>query len=75
MTDRRKMTFIEETPEVMDETARGAWLDFLCRQGLAYLRAHIKYLSEAEYDFARIEEEIQDRIHIQFLRGRPGRLD
>jgi hypothetical protein len=64
--------FVSETPELMDETARGAWLDFVCEQGLTYLRAHLKYLAQAKFETARIEEEIQNRIRIQFVRGRPG---
>jgi len=45
LNQRSQMTLVEQTPEVMDETATGSWLDFLCRQGLAYLRAHARYLA------------------------------
>ncbi len=58
----------------MDETAHGTWLDFLCEQGITYLKAHIKYLSQVRYEIERIEEETQDRIHIQFIRSRPGEV-
>jgi hypothetical protein len=71
---RRKITFVEETPELMDETAHGNWLEFLCEQGLAYLRAHSKYLSQTKFETARLEEESQDRIHIWFIRSRPGKV-
>ena len=74
LSNRRQLTFVEETPELMDETARGPWLDFLVEQGLTYLFAHVKYLSLAEYEIIRIEEEIQGRISIQFIRSRPGNL-
>jgi hypothetical protein len=74
LSSRRRVTFVEETPELMDETAQGAWLDFLVTQGLTYLRAHAKYLSQARYETARIEEEGQDRIHIQLIRSRPGKI-
>jgi hypothetical protein len=74
LTARRRTTFVEEVPELMDETARGEWLDFLCQQGLAYLKAHLKYLARVDHEIARIEEEINDRILIQFLRSRPGSL-
>jgi hypothetical protein len=74
LSDRTRMTFVEETPELMDETAQGQWLDFLCTQGLTYLRAHAKYLSDTEFEIARIEEEIRDRIQIQFIRSRPGKV-
>ena len=47
MTPRTRATFSEQTPELMDETATGDWLEFLCAQGLAYLRAHVKYLEGA----------------------------
>jgi hypothetical protein len=75
LTARGRMTYAEETPELMDETAHGAWLDFLSTQGLSYLRAHMKYLARAKFDVVRIEEEIQDRIRIQFFRGRPGTIE
>jgi hypothetical protein len=74
LSDRRRITFVEETPELMDETAHGEWLDFLVTQGLTYLKAHAKYLSQTTYETARIEEEDQDRVHIQIIRSRPGRI-
>jgi len=72
LSPRTQMTFVEETPELMDETARGAWLDFLSTQGLTYLRAHLKYLAQAKFETVRVEEESGERVRIQFLRGRPG---
>ncbi len=75
LSQRTRVTYVEETPELMDETAHGSWLDFLCQQGLAYLRAHAKYLSQASFAVGRIDEEIQDRIRLQFSRSRPGRLN
>jgi hypothetical protein len=75
LTDRRRITFVEETPELMDETAQGDWLSFLCRQGLAYLNSHAEYLYDSKYECARLEEEIRDRIQIQFIRIRPGKVD
>ena len=74
LSTRRKITFVEETPELMDETAHGNWLDFLCEQGLTYLRAHSKYLSRVKFETARLEEESQNRIHIWFSRSRPGKV-
>ena len=74
ISDRSRTTFVEETPELMDETAQGRWLDFLCTQGLTYLRAHAKYLSQAKFDIVRIEEESQERVQIQFVRARPGKI-
>ncbi|HSA97065.1 MAG TPA: hypothetical protein VLJ16_13505, partial [Acidobacteriota bacterium] len=71
LTARARATFAEETPEVMDETATGDWLEFLCGQGLAYLRAHVKYLTQGGFETARIEEESQERVRITFVRGRP----
>jgi len=72
LTERQKITFLEETPELMDETARGEWLDFLCRQGLAYLRAHLRFLAETKWTIVRIDEESNQRIRFRLLRGRPG---
>ncbi len=74
LSSRRQITFVEETPELMDETAHGNWLDFLCEQGLAYLRAHVKYLSQAKFETICLEEESQNRVHIRFKRSRPGRI-
>lgn len=74
LSSRRQITFVEETPELMDETAHGSWLDFLCEQGLTYLRAHVKYLSQAEFKTICLEEEIQDRVQIRFKRSRPGSI-
>jgi len=73
MTPRARTTFNEQTPELMDETATGDWLDFLCAQGLAYLRAHVKYLAQAEYPVVRIEEEVRGRTRLTIVRGRPGK--
>jgi hypothetical protein len=72
LTPRAQTTFVDQTPEVMDETATGDWLDFLCEQGLAYLRAHVKYLDRAGYEVVRIEEEGRNRTRLTFVRGRPG---
>ena len=74
LNQRSQMTLVEQTPEVMDETATGSWLDFLCRQGVAYLRAHARYLAGLVFDTAVIEEESQNRIRIEFQRRRPGSL-
>jgi hypothetical protein len=75
MTFRSRITFVEQTPEVMDETAVGPWLNAICEQGLIYLRAHVRYLSQARYASARIEEEVRDRIRISFHRSRPPLSD
>ncbi len=72
LTPRAQTTFVEQTPEVMDETATGDWLDFLCLQGLAYLRAHVKYLDRTGFEVVRIEEEGRNRTRLTFVRGRPG---
>jgi hypothetical protein len=72
MTPRTQTTFSEQTPELMDETATGDWLETLCAQGLAYLRAHVKYLTTAEYPVVRIEEEVRGRVRITLVRKRPG---
>ncbi len=74
LSSRRRLTFVEETPELMDETAQGPWLDFLVTQGLTYLFAHLDYLSQANYEIVRIEEESQGRVSIQFVRDRPGEI-
>jgi hypothetical protein len=73
MTPRARTTFSEQTPELMDETATGDWLEALCAQGLAYLRAHVKYLARTKFSVVRIEEEVRGRARITLLRGRPGK--
>jgi hypothetical protein len=72
MTPRTQTTFNEQTPELMDETASGDWLEFLCAQGLAYLRAHVKYLGQAVPTVVRVEEEVRNRSRITLVRKRPG---
>ena len=72
LTARAQTTFVEQIPEVMDETATGDWLEFICEQGLAYLRAHVKYLERVKYETVRIEEEVRNRVRLTFVRGRPG---
>ncbi len=72
MTPRAQTTFAEQTPELMDETATGDWLEFLCAQGLAYLRAHVKYLVQTDYPVVRIEEEVRGRARLTLVRKRPG---
>lgn len=72
LSDRRRITFAEETPELMDETAQGEWLEFLVEQGLTYLKAHADYLMQTGFVRERIEEEDGERIHISFVRKRPG---
>ncbi len=74
LSNRSRTTFVEETPELMDETAQGNWLNFLVNQGLTYLRAHAEYLSKTRYETVRIEEEGQERVHIQLIRSRPGKI-
>ncbi len=74
LSPRTQITYVVETPELMDETATGEWLDFLCDQGLAYLRAHVRYLTRAEFPVVRLEEEGRDRVRVTFLRGRPGKV-
>ena len=73
MTPRAQTTFSEQTPELMDETATGDWLEALCAQGLAYLRAHAKYLAQTSYVVVRIEEEIRNRPRLTLVRKRPGK--
>jgi hypothetical protein len=72
LTPRAQATFSEQTPELMDETATGDWLDFLCAQGLAYLRAHVKYLERTAFEVVRIEEEVRQRVRLTLVRKRPG---
>ncbi len=72
MTPRAQTTFSEQTPELMDETATGDWLEFLCAQGLAYLRAHVKYLERAEFAVVRVEEEVRQRVRLTLVRKRPA---
>ena len=74
LTFRSRLTFVDETPELMDETASGAWLSFLCEQGLAYLKAHVKYLGQVRFATARIEEEVAGRVRVEFHRERPGTM-
>jgi hypothetical protein len=73
LTPRARTTFNEQTPELMDETATGDWLEFLCAQGLAYLGAHVKFLAQTGFTVVRIEEEVRGRTRLTLVRGRPGK--
>ena len=72
LTSRSKITFVEQTPELMDETARGEWLSFLTEQGLTYIMAHIKYLGRLKPRIVRIDEGGSDSVTFRFIRSRPG---
>lgn len=74
LNSRTQITYIEATPELMDETAQGSWLKTICEQGLAYLRAHLRYLNSVQFDLARLDEENQERVRFQWLRRRPGKI-
>jgi hypothetical protein len=72
LTSRRRLTFVEQTPELMDETARGEWLAFLTEQGLTHVMAHLKYLDRLRPKIVRIDEEGAEAVSIRFVRSRPG---
>ena len=72
LSPRRKLTFVEQTPELMDETASGGWLSFLTEQGLTHVLAHIKYLNRLQPKIVRIDEGGSERVTIRFIRSRPG---
>ena len=59
--------------EAMDETAQAPWLDLVTRMGFGYLMASVKFLSEAEYELYRLEEQQNGRVHISVTRPRPIR--
>jgi hypothetical protein len=70
-TPRSRATFAEGIPELMDETAHGEFLAFLSRQGLAYLKAHLDYLSACPVVRVPVDEERLDHTLFQLFRRRP----
>ena len=68
---RTETTVISGTNEAMDETAQGKWLLKEINMGLAYLRAHIRFLYESKHSIHRWEEESGDRVVLTIFRPRP----
>jgi len=70
-SSRTETTVISGTNEAMDETAQGEWLLKEINMGLAYLRAHIRFLYESEFSIHRWEEESGNRVVLTIFRPRP----
>ncbi len=69
---RRDITLWEAVTEAMDETAQGHWLNFVCSQGLAFVKAHLDFFSDSETILHREEEEESiGKISITLTRVRP----
>jgi hypothetical protein len=68
---RSDVTVLEETPEQMDETPTGEWMEVVVAQGLSYLEAHLKMLLESDNSIERVEEESGGRVHRLVYRKRP----
>ena len=66
-------TIFEGMTEAMDETAQGPWLDLVTRMGFGFLRASAEFLSDADYELYRLEEERGGRVHLAVTRPRPVR--
>lgn len=71
--DEPRTTTFSGMTEAMDETVQGPWLDLVTRMGFAYLMASVKFLSDAEYELYRLEEERGGRVHVAVTRPRPVR--
>lgn len=71
---RRDLTFWEAVTEGMDETAQNGWLNFVCLEGLSFVKAHLDFLKDSEVPFHREEEEESlGKISITLTRIRPVR--
>ncbi len=71
---RRDLTLWEAVTEAMDETAQNGWLNFVCLQGLSFVKAHLDFLMDSEILFHREEEEESlGKISITTVRVRPVR--
>jgi len=73
-TLQRDITVLEAIPEAMDETALNGWLKLAIRQGTLFVTSFFDLAIEAEQPVERIEEEIENVIHLQLLRHRPLRV-
>lgn len=72
---RRDITLWEAVTEAMDETAQNGWLNFVCLQGLSFVKAHLDFLKDSEILFHREEEEERSgKISITITRIRPVRV-
>ncbi len=73
-SSRRDTTMWEAVTEAMDETAQNSWLNFVCLQGLSFVKAHLDFLKDSEVLFYREEEEESiGKISITLTRIRPVR--
>ncbi len=73
-SSRRDLTFWEAVTEGMDETAQNGWLNFVCLEGLYFVKAHLDFLKNSKILFHREEEEeSMERISITLTRIRPVR--
>lgn len=72
---RRDLTFWEAVTEAMDETAQNGWLNFVCLEGLSFVKAHLDFLKDSQVLFHREEEEERPgKISITTVRVRPIRV-
>ncbi|NIM14288.1 MAG: hypothetical protein GTO45_19815 [Candidatus Aminicenantes bacterium] len=75
MSRRREITVLEAIPEAMDETARDEWLRLSIRQGTLFVTAFMDLAMESQKPIERIEDEVEDIVHLQIIRHRPIRVN
>jgi hypothetical protein len=66
-----KITYFSATTETADETARGDWMELVCRAGLAHTSAVLGYLSEGVNRVERDAKEYRQGISRRIFRKRP----
>lgn len=65
------VTWDEGYTEAPDETAHGSYLHLLAEMGLAYDRAHLRYLDEGEFKITRSEKDYGNAVFWRVGRQRP----
>ena len=71
MTRYPEITVFEGSTEAPDETASGPWMELVCKAGLAFDLAHLRFLYDSKYEVKRSERELKDCIALSVRRERP----
>jgi len=66
-----KITYFSATTEAADETARGDWMELVCKAGLAHTSAALGYLSGGVNRIDRDAKEYQHGVSRRIFRKRP----
>jgi hypothetical protein len=72
MTRYPEITVFEGSTEAPDETASGDWMELVCKAGLAFDLAHLRFLYDSKYEVKRTEGEMKNGVALAMKRERPA---